>query len=70
MNTTAPTTEGTRLFRSPLRVTSEAVELRDRAYPLQEIKSAQVVKVRADSLTLRLGIMALAYFLGTALVLL
>ncbi|HYP39451.1 MAG TPA: DUF6232 family protein [Chloroflexia bacterium] len=70
MNTTAPTTEGTRLFRSPLRVTSEAVELRDRAYPLQEIKSAQVVKVRADSLSLRLGIMALAYFLGTALVLL
>lgn len=70
MNTTAPTTEGTRLFRSPLRVTSEAVELRDRAYPLQEIRSARVVKVRADSLGLRLGIMALAYFLGTVLVLL
>jgi hypothetical protein len=70
MNTTAPTTNGTRLFRSPLRVTSQAVELRDRKYPLQEIRSAQVVKVRADSLGLRLGIMALAYFLGTALVLL
>lgn len=70
MNTTVPTTGGTRLFRSPLRVTSEAVELRDRKYPLQEIRLAQVVKVRADSLGLRLGIMALAYFIGTALVLL
>ncbi|MEA2573162.1 MAG: hypothetical protein QOH93_460 [Chloroflexia bacterium] len=70
MNTTAPTTGDARLFRSPLRVTSEAVELRDRAYPIQEIRSAQVVKIRADSLGLRLGIMAFAYFLGTALVLL
>lgn len=70
MNTTAPTIEGTRVFRSPLHVTSKGVELRDRTYLMSEIKSAQVVKVRADSLGLRLGIMAVAYFLGTALVLL
>ncbi|MDQ5824556.1 MAG: DUF6232 family protein [Chloroflexota bacterium] len=70
MNTTVPTTNGTRLFRSPLRVTSEGVELRDRTYQLQEIRSAQVVRIRADSLGLRLGVMACAYFLGTALVLL
>ena len=70
MNTTIPTTGDTQSFRSPLRVTSEAVELRDRSYPLGEVRSAQVVKVRADSLGLRLGIMAMFYFLGTALVLL
>lgn len=70
MNTTVPTTNGARLFRSPLRVTSEGEELRDRTYRLQEIRSAQVVKIRADSLGLRLGVMACAYFLGTALVLL
>lgn len=70
MNTTTPTTDGAQLLRSPLRVTNEAVELRDRSYPMGEIRSAQVVKVRADSLGLRLGIMAMFYFLGTAVVLL
>lgn len=45
MNTTAPTAEGTNLFRSPLRVTSEAVELRDITYPMSAIKSVEVLPV-------------------------
>jgi hypothetical protein len=45
MNTTAPTTDGTRIFRSPLQVTREAVRLRGWRYPLTEVKAANVVPV-------------------------
>ena len=48
MNTTAPITEGTDLFRSSLRVTSEAVELRDITYPISSIKSVEVLPVVAN----------------------
>lgn len=45
MNTISATTPHTLQISSPIRVTGEAVELRDRAYPIHEIESAQVVEV-------------------------
>ncbi|MDQ3703828.1 MAG: hypothetical protein M3437_01150 [Chloroflexota bacterium] len=45
MNTPTPPIEGTNLFRSPLRITADAVELRDIAYPMSSIKAAEVLPV-------------------------
>ncbi len=48
MNTTAPTTNGTRLFRSPLHITPDAVELRGWRYPLSNVKSVKVVPIATN----------------------
>lgn len=48
MSTPAPPTEGTTHFGTTLRVTAEAVELRDRSYRLDTIRSARAAKVRSN----------------------
>lgn len=70
MNTSPTLSNYTLQISSPIRVTSEAVELRDRQYPLRGIGAARVVRVRPDNFSVRLGAMAFAYCLGSLAVLL
>jgi hypothetical protein len=57
MNATTPTTEGTHLFRSPLHITPEAVELRGWRYPLSDVKSARVVPIATNKGAWEFGIL-------------
>lgn len=62
MNAATPTTEGTRLFRSPLHVTHEAVELRGWRYPLSDVKSARVVPIATNKGAWEFGILFFDFF--------
>ena len=48
MNTTRTTTEDVFYFGTTLRVTTKAVELHDRSYRLDSVRSAQAIRVRSN----------------------
>ncbi|HEX8229978.1 MAG TPA: hypothetical protein VF826_11795 [Chloroflexia bacterium] len=52
MDTTPTSSDSTSYFGTTLRVTAEAVELRDRSYRLDSIRSARATRVRSNRLML------------------
>lgn len=64
MSTTEPTAPRPVYFGTSLRVTTQAVELRDRSYGLDNVQSVQVTRVRSNGTMLVFLFMLAAFVLG------